>query len=160
MAALLLTACAGPPGQDAQPRDTWGFTAAADGAPAKLLYGVDETDLVSLGFTCRPESGQAQIVLFVSEAQDTWPEKLELRSDTAHQIFDLIPSNQSEIPMLNAQIDPSATVAVLFARTGRLDTTISGVRSTLDAHDRRARREISDFWRTCSRKRVSKQADH
>lgn len=157
--AVLLSGCAVPPGQDAQPPETWSFAAAADG-PARLLYGVDETDLVSLGFTCHAGSGEAQIVLFVSESEETWPEKLELRSGKAHEIFDLIPSSRAESPMLNAHIDPSAPVAVSLALTGRLETAIGGVTSTLDAHDGLARREISNFWRTCARRRVLSRASH
>lgn len=155
IAALLLTACADPSRQDAQPRETWAF-AAADERPAKLLYGVDETDLVSLGFTCQADSGEGQIVLFVSQAEVFWPEKLELRSGKVRQVFDLTPSSQSELPMLNAEIDPSAPIAVSFPRTGRLVAVMSGDASTLDARDGRSRREISDFWRTCARKRMSK----
>jgi len=158
IAALLLTACAVPPRHDAQPRETWGFAAANDEWPAKLIYGLEETDIVSLGFTCRAASGAAQIVVFVSEAETTWPEKLELRSGKVRQIFDLTPSSQSDLPTLNAEIDPSGPIAVSFARSGRLEAAMGGVGRALDADDGRARREVSDFWRTCARNRSSKHA--
>ncbi|MGH1559043.1 hypothetical protein ACRAWD_18020 [Caulobacter segnis] len=44
------------------------------------MYGLEETDIVSLGFTCYPGRGEAQIVVFVSEAENAWPDKVVLRS--------------------------------------------------------------------------------
>ena len=133
--------------------------------PLRLALGTSggpyrRTDIVSLGFTCHAGSGKAQIVVFVSEAETNWPEKLELRSGKARQIFGLTPPTQSDLPMLNAEIDPSAPVAISFAQTGRLDTTMGGVRRPLDADDDRARREVSDFWRTCARNPASEQTSH
>lgn len=150
IAALLLTGCAAPPRRIAEPHETWGFTAANEEWPAKLIYGLDETDIVSLGFTCRAGSGAAQIVVFVSEMEKTWPDRLELRSGKTRQVFDLIPPPQSDLPMLNAEIDPASPLALSFAQTGQLESTLSGVRRSVSAADQGERGEVSNFWRTCA----------
>lgn len=153
IAALLLAGCAA---QNAEPHETWGFTAANE-EPAKLIYGLEDSDIVSLGFTCRAGSGEAEIIVFASESETTWPDKIELRSGEARQTFDLIPPPQSDLPMLNAAIDPSSPLAVAFAQTGRLESTLGGVRRLLTASDHGERGQIADFWRTCVRDRSSKQ---
>ncbi|USQ97645.1 hypothetical protein [Caulobacter sp. RL271] len=156
IAALLLAACAVPARHDAGPRETWGFAAASEAWPAKLIYGLDNTDVVSLGFTCHAGSGRAQIVVFVSEEEETWPERLELHSGKARQTFDLIPPVQADLPVLNADIDPASPLAAAFAQTGQLESTMGGVRRSLGAADNGERRAVSDFWRSCVGDRSSK----
>lgn len=160
IASLLLTGCAAQPRNNAEPHETWGFAAANEEWPAKLIYGLEDTDIVSLGFTCHAGSGGARIVVFVSEEETTWPDKLELRSGKTRQIFDLISPPQSDLPMLNAEIDPCSPVAVSFAQTGQLESTLGSVRRSLDAADNGERGEVSDFWRTCVRDRSTKQKSH
>jgi hypothetical protein len=150
-AGLVLASCATQEARLPERGETWGFGPADGEWPAKLIYGLDETDIVSLGFTCVPRSGVATVMIFVGDDERTWPDRLRLQSGSASQVLNLAPPEESEVPVVEASINVAGPVATAFASTGRLTSELFDVHRRVDARGESQRRDVEAFWRLCAK---------
>ncbi|PTS83894.1 MULTISPECIES: hypothetical protein [unclassified Caulobacter] len=151
-AGLVLAGCATPGKRLPEGDETWGFGPSDGEWPAKLIYGLEETDIVSLGFTCVPRSGVATVMVFVGDDERTWPDRLRLQSGSESQTLNLVPPAESDVPVVEASINAASPVATAFASTGRLTSVLYDVHRRVDARGDSQRRDVEAFWRVCAKR--------
>jgi hypothetical protein len=151
LAGLTLAGCA-TVAEAPQLRDTWGYRPAnADHAQAGLIYGLPESDVLTMAFDCAPASGHASLRIFGGDLG--WnPRRVDLRSGVTQEAFALTPNPGWDVELvLTAPIDPQGPLATAFERTGRLEIQFdqSGDWGPASAPHRREHGGVRAFWPIC-----------
>jgi hypothetical protein len=131
----LLAACATtpPPKPLTQGRGAWSFAPANRSEPAKLAYGIPNSDDVGLMLLCAPP----RVKIWLSQPAAAPPKRIALRSGKAHGVYALSPEGeallQAFMPAADPVLDAFAASGELIADQTRLDARAPGERAAVRA---------------------------
>lgn len=149
--ALLVASCgvSAEPHSAEKPPFTW---TVAEGAPAKLVFGIPNTEIAGLAFTCQPGSGTVSIsyvgdedVAAAHTSGQRWTSSLTLASGRATRSYDARSHFGQEGPEHLAETTSADPVLQAFSRSGKISLN----RIDQNAWDERERAAVERFFRIC-----------
>lgn len=149
--ALLVASC----GVSAKPRSAekppFAWTLAQE-APARLVYGIPDTDIAGLAFSCQPGSGVVSFVYVGDENPaaaraygERWRSTVTLASGRASRSYDANSRSGDLGPEHEGQTSVADPVLQAFARSGAITLN----RVDQNAWDDQDRAAIGRFFRLC-----------
>lgn len=132
----------------AAPPMSWGYIAASDQEPARLAYGVDDSDEIGIVFICDQTKDRVEFIIPAVEGHDV--PAMHLRGGKVARRFEaLAPEGDGSDDLVHFQAGRRDPVLAAFVATGSLALDPYGTFVSHDARTAAERAAVATFAKAC-----------